>query len=562
MIKGRAIIELTDVNTGEKTVQVEDNIMTDALYHYFNPPLAYLGLRSIRPSSSGINQQFAYSESNLSWATSGLVVSNQEQPESADTLEIPLGTIIGAAAKQYKVQTDADNRYGEYNETESFIDTENGIFNHVFDFPTSACNGTVRCLSIMHPGGVIGLPYATYDTFKENLDMVYRRKYFVGAEIPIFSEVKNVKLYHPCPGFSTLDSHFDTAEGTKIGHWAYRNSDVETQHSAYLDKLSTLEKVLAYDVDKSCVYTMQWTDINKFRIRCRASNINAINVVTNFKLLKDYPEIEVTTQTTSMSNGIACIDKVTQKFYYITTYNNNVGVVSPGDNMTAFSVDLVSGETSIFTIPNTTGTSLYLTLVTRSTSSGSSTYSGYRKNSGIVHNGNLYLCQSTQITGKNAATSYKWFKIPLSNPLNVTECRTVAGFTPLSESATMPREIQLIDDKYLGIDNGTTSLLLNIENDTIYNDYSTDYTISTYGPYTTSIPLIGSKFTMFVYSSGSYYESSPHTQYVTLLARLDMPMTVNNLSTPIHKTPSQTMKITYVLKELEPEEDEIVEGGE
>jgi hypothetical protein len=551
MLKGKAIIELTDVNTGEKTVQVEDNIMTNALSCYFNPPLSHMGVTSLIAGNN--NQLFAYNQPNLSWATSGIVVSNQEQVESPDTLEIPLSTVIGAAAKQYKVQIESDNRYGEYNESESVIDNENGIFSHVFDFPTSACNGTVRCLSIMHPGGVIGLPYAEYDSFKENLDIVYRRKFFVGAQIAA-SASNNTSLYHPCPGFRV--NVFDTIEGTTIGSWSYRTYALEQNHYSDLATLQTIEKVLAYDVEKGFVYTLYWTSANTFVIRCRASNIASINAIANFKLLKEYPEVVVDSQVeNTRSYGIACIDKVTQKAYYITAPTNSSTTVNPNETIRVYEVDLIEGTTRTFNVPNVTGTTLYL-----STSyyeyARYETRAGYGKQSALVHNGNIYIRESKDIYGKDAAEQYVWFKIPLDNPSNVTECKMVNGFKPINGSTAMGKWINLIDDKYLYIDSGH---ILNIENDTIYNDYSTDTIISTYGVNITSIPLIGSKFTMFTYFSGD--TSYNHTEYVGIFTRLDMPITINNLSTPIHKTPSQTMKITYVLKEVEPE-DTNTEGGE
>jgi hypothetical protein len=566
MLKGKAIIELTDVNTGEKTTQVEHNIMTNALAEFFNPPMAHFGIKSLittqsssSPSYAPKDYMFAYDQPDLSWATSGIVVSNKAQEESPDNLEIPRSSIIGAAAKQYKTQID-DGMYGTYNEAESFIDREHKLFNHVFDFPTSACNGKVCCLSIMHPGGVIGLPYAQYDSFKENLDKVYRLKYFVGGEFDYdYSSADSSKFKHPIPGFDI--DWLSTAEGTKIGGtWTYNTKDLATMHSeSTLNKLLTCEKVLAFDVINNYMYTMTWTGKDKFVVRCRESRLSSINAITGFKLIKEYPEIVVTSYKSDTAvHGIACVDKMTQKFYYITNYTAASSTVEPNKEMYVYEVDLVEGTTRTYTMGNSTGASLHLTTISHHTYSGSSNY-GYSKNSAIVHNGCLYATSIASVTGKYAVEKYRWYKIPMDNPSNVTECKPVAGFVPINAANTLPREIQLIDDRYLGICDGTTRLLLNVEDDTIYNDYATNSTIGTYHDGgAESIPIVGSKFVMYTYSYFYTYYSAA-VLGVSTATRLDIPMTINNLSTPIHKTASQTMKITYVLKEVEPEDEE---GGE
>lgn len=554
MLKGKAIIELTDVNTGEKTVQVEDNLMTKALETFFNQPLAAYGTKSLIDNS--VDNLFAYNSDNLSWATAGLVVSNLALPESPDTLEVPLSSLIGAAAKQYKTQID-DGIFGTYNEAESFIDVEHGVFNHVFDFPTSACNGTVRCLSIMHPGGVIGLPYAKYDKFKNNLDKIYRRHYFLGAEI--YGEYS--PLIHPCPGFGrpTNGTVKDTLEGTLIGYSGYNANTFETSHYSNLEALMRLERILAFDVTDNSMYTITWTAADKFVIRKRLSRLTTLCAMTPFKLLKEYPEITVTTQTESKASyGVACFDKVTKKAYYITSPKNENPIVDTGDSIHLFETDVVTGETRHFDVPNATGESLYLTTLFHRQHTND--YYGSRRQSVIIHNGNIYISPSTVVysSDANLINNYKWFKIPLNNPSDVIVCRPVAGFTiNTSSPGDMPRSIQLLDDRYLSIQNNTTSVILNLENDTIYRDFGASSSISKIpssnildGGF---IPIVGSKYTFTSYynvDTPAPSSSRGSTDYVNTFMRLDIPMTINNLSTPIHKTPSQTMKVTYVIREV------------
>lgn len=579
MLKGKAIIELTDVDTGEKTVQVEDNIMTNALEAFFNQPGALYSTKSLThyDSTHGYANLFMYNSWNLSWATAGLVVSNKTLEESPDTLEVPLSSILGAATKQYTPQI-ADGIFGTYNETESFIDIDNGVFSHVFDFPTSACNGTIRCLSVMHPGGVVGLPYAKYDSFKDNLDIVYRRQYFVGAEIA--GRAGAGYRVHPCPGFiRQLDGTTrDTIEGTLIGNFCLSYHNYETSHHTNLEGLKRMERILAFDVTDNSIYTITWTDFNKYVIRKRVSALSAVFTVSPFKLLKEYPEVTVTTQTESKNSyGIACVDKATKKAYYFTAPKNESSTVASGDSIHLFETDLVTGQQRHFDITNSTGESLYLSTSYHKPSSNY--YYGSRRQSAIIHNGNMYISPSTEVSSSSASVAdiYKWFKIPLNNPSNITVCRPVKDFAVKRyESGNMPRHIQLLDDRYLSIHNSTMSLILNIENNTLYNDYSADNSIvnttSTSGIYSNYgtilnggfIPIIGSKHTAATFD---YYGNTPSstywsTEYFATFMRLDIPMTINNLSSPINKTASQTMKVTYVIREVEPENDDELSGDD
>jgi hypothetical protein len=509
-----------------------------------------------------------YNNWNCSWATAGLVVSNKALTESPDTLEVPRGSIIGAAAKQYKTQID-DGVFGTYNEAESLIDIDNGVFSHVFDFPTSACNGTVRCLSVMHPGGVIGLPYAKYDSFKNNLDIVYRRHYFIGADLGSLGSGYRAS---PCPGFiRQIDgSTRDTLEGTRIGNFCHAYCNYEISHHRNLEGLKRLERIMAFDVTDNSMYTITWTDYNKYVIRKRMSKLSTVFPMTPFKIIKEYPEVMVTTQSESNNSyGIACVDKATKKAYYFTAPKNESTTVASGDSIHLFETDLQTGEQRHFDIPNATGESLYLSTGLFSTRDY---YYGSRRQSAIIHNGNLYIPPTTNVasTDANLANIYKWFKIPLDNPSEVTVCRPVEGFVAARySSGNMPKHIQLLDDRYLSIHNTAMSLILNIENDTLYNDYGADNSISllgtSYGGILMGgfIPIIGSKYTVATYDNYSNTPSASYwsTENFSTFMRLDIPMTINNLSTPINKTASQTMKVTYVIREVEPETT-ATEGGE
>jgi hypothetical protein len=361
----------------------------------------------------------------------------------------------------------------------------------------------------------------------------------------------------------------DTVEGTLIGNFSNQSHTRETNHYSNLEELMRLERILAFDVTDGSMYTMIWTSAETFKIRKRVSRLSTICVIQPFKLLKEYPEITVTTQAPSKSSyGVACIDKATKKAYYITASKNENTTVPVGDSIHLFETDLITGEIKHFDIPNATGETLYLSTGYRTQ------YSNYyhsRTQSVIIHNGNIYIVPNTTVQTNDAdiVNKYMWFKIPINNPSNVTVCRPVSNFWAKGYVGAMPNTIQLLDDRYLSIVNDNAHLVLNIENDTIYNIYGSDESVIDSGYisgkvlYGGFIPIIGSKYTFASVDSESETPTSSNwqTDYIYTFIRLDIPMTINNLSTPIHKTPSQTMKVTYVIREVEPE-DTNTEGGE
>ena len=311
MLEGKAIIELTDVNTGEKTVVEEKNLITNALAEYYNPPMSFLGIGTM--VSTDNDQNFTAGYGDLRWATAGIYVSDKYQEEDPGNLDIGFSSIIGIAAKQYKSQI-ADKRFGTYNEEESEIITESGTFRHIFDFPTNACNGTIRSLSIVHPGGAIATPRAKYDSFIGNLDIKYRRNEITCAWI---GREDGYRMVNPNPGHytpipATADNIFI---GLRSDHTYFTN-----HYGSNFDTLQYHEELIALDNTNGCVYTAAWTAPNKFRFRARYSGLATVSPIKQFKLMWETDEIEVTNQQENMSSyGVFIADKSANKLYYVTT---------------------------------------------------------------------------------------------------------------------------------------------------------------------------------------------------------------------------------------------------
>lgn len=130
MLKGKAEIILTDVNTGKKEIIKENNLVTNALNKIAN--INMIG-------NCPISKLFP-----LKKAVQGLFVIDTNLPEDADSFILPYNSRVLAHADN---TSNADDiRRGSFNSTES-EDLDNG-FKFVWDFATHQANGNIKCLSL------------------------------------------------------------------------------------------------------------------------------------------------------------------------------------------------------------------------------------------------------------------------------------------------------------------------------------------------------------------------------------------------------------------------------
>ena len=80
MLKGKTRIELTDVHTGEVEVIEEENMVTNALQHIFNP-MGY-----VKAADPMYTTEYVYYYTTL---TGGLLLLNKSLEENADNISLP-----------------------------------------------------------------------------------------------------------------------------------------------------------------------------------------------------------------------------------------------------------------------------------------------------------------------------------------------------------------------------------------------------------------------------------------------------------------------------------------
>lgn len=148
-MKGKTIIELTDINTKEVKRIEDHNMFTKALDSVFNQIPWWHSNTAVREAntSGGLNTLVPI----IGRALGGLLLFPETIDENADTIFAPASNKPTAIAA-YDAYTGDDTRRGSFNNIESG-NTSNG-YRFVWDFATSAGNGAIKCACLTsHRGG-------------------------------------------------------------------------------------------------------------------------------------------------------------------------------------------------------------------------------------------------------------------------------------------------------------------------------------------------------------------------------------------------------------------------
>lgn len=154
MLKGKTVIELTDVHTGQTEVYEDTNLVTEALSDIFNTNI--LGMLYNSPSfngASGDNWMLPIKKNLMG----GVLLYQDELEERTDNIYAPLDNpLIGYASDD--ANNTQDIRRGSRNLTES--KAVDGGFKFVWDFATSQANGTISAVCLTNTLAGRGAKYA------------------------------------------------------------------------------------------------------------------------------------------------------------------------------------------------------------------------------------------------------------------------------------------------------------------------------------------------------------------------------------------------------------------
>ena len=154
MLKGKTVIELTDVHTGEKEVYEDTNMVTEAVADVLNTNI--MGILCNNTSFNG-----AYGEDwmlpLMKNIMGGVLLYQNELAEREDNIYAPLDNpLIGYASDD--ANNTQDVRRGSRNLTES--KRVDGGYRFVWDFATSQANGTISAVCLTNTLAGRGTQYS------------------------------------------------------------------------------------------------------------------------------------------------------------------------------------------------------------------------------------------------------------------------------------------------------------------------------------------------------------------------------------------------------------------
>ena len=147
-LKGHCKIELTNVKTGKKEVYEHDNMVTKALYYFYD--------------QGGMTNPSAFNASSirgdaLNYLLGGVMCLDTALTESDEIVRVPAGVGMTANGARGILNSGNPTELGSYSETESGWQ-QDGSFKMVWDWTTSQGNGDIKSVGLTSLyGGMKGI---------------------------------------------------------------------------------------------------------------------------------------------------------------------------------------------------------------------------------------------------------------------------------------------------------------------------------------------------------------------------------------------------------------------
>lgn len=358
MLKGRTRIELTNIHTGEREVVEKDNLVTNALQYIFNPA-GY-----IKASGTMFGSTFVNFYANL---TGGLLLLDTALTEDAETINLPRNVKQTGCAVYNQQNSSGQTIRGNYNATESEIDTVNKKVKYVYDFDTAEGNGTIACVSLTHA-------YGGYGTNGTSV-MPTTGKY------PLYTSVGTGNLHYTGPnnGISAMD-----------------------RSGGYLDYGSGLKWIIKIDATTDSVYYFSITGtsaITIYRYRANITTISLFDTPASSRTILESTDISLNTSISQQYFSYN-YDEETDKLYIVS----------------ASSYSVANGKTYVITEIDLAN-DFAVTQYTMTNSSGLAMRVAYNKSDTWCYEGKIYF--------KNYSTStHSFFRQEIGNSTNIEKLET------------------------------------------------------------------------------------------------------------------------------------------
>lgn len=554
-LHGHTTIELTDVNTGAIERYDDDNIITDGIKDWFANPGGDIHMYAKR------FDEYSYgSYPHPKYRLGGVYCFQNTVPEDATNYGFPSDNILVAHATCQTYDGD-DATMGNYSSTESSI-LENGV-SFVWNFSESQGNGEISSVCLGHPmGGLFG--------------MGNDGSYNIMSEIPSNKwGCENSRLY--------LEGN--RKYGCMDFHAAYRAVDnVERQYPSQYSLITTANGIWYADGENECVYTSArgqhafsyqalysfdeflltcgYIRLHKFRMPC--NNFYPLEGKTGKYLGDVYinvpDEVKSTWDTSKQAVYGAHWSHGRHIYIFISCNYSNVLNVDAKAHILKVNVDDFS-NVEVFTITNTTGVRLYIGSTIGGHCGG---YNEYIVGQYVAGVGDYIFMRANDSPIDTYAINMR------------TNYVTCLGY--LFTGSGSIETFYVIDENTMGISLANADYLININDMVprkIASSTSKPYLMASYSSisntYSMAFPVwyknkrVKSYFIPDIYEGYitkmcndtvydniyDFIENNVARIYELSMSRV-VPATrnlytINNLSSPVRKTPDKTMKITYTL---------------
>ena len=490
-IKGKTIIELTDVSTGTTETFEDNNMITNAMANFWNPFGAF--------GNYPANDDNINSLQPWNWLTGGIMLFNGAITENTETTFMPAGIqMTGNGAKDISNSGNVSNM-GSYNVNESGV-TKNGntvVVKYVYDFLTSQANGTIASVCLTSKaGGYMGMGNVTSREKDQKFNLeTYQSGSYGNEKKPYLSF--NSYSYAPycCLGYPVYNE--DAMYIVNPQSVYYAGSSYEDQRA------------------------MHWSQNGKIKVHKMRAGFKTIGLLdgSNIDHTKQSWEVAVPQEIlTFMGSDVRYTNVFSDAFnraIYIV-FNKNNYEVSAGASFYVMKIGSDMNATA-YQLTNNTGFRLY--------TGDNGSNSGYRR---VAFDGEYMYAW-----GYVSSSNYKLFKIKISDSTQVFE-------TAVTNSSTAG--IFMLAQGLIGIEGDWISSY-DYYNASIYD------TVNDTVKYTNGYGLSVRRLTPFADKKGIYIEDSLISNDVAYKVIKDPRFlaTVNNLATPVTKTAEKTMKVTYTL---------------
>lgn len=493
-IKGSATIELTNAD-GSKEIYKHDNMITNAVNDL---------CMSQRGEMATILKIVNNGDSYAQALFGGLLLFDETLDTDANNYFLPTVKCTGYASQD--AYAGLDTCRGSFNASEGGVQSD-GSYKFVWDFATSQANGTIKSLALCpNMMGQIGLTSSKVSSESNNF-------YMKRNNIDPFNSNGYMYPSGMADGFRADGLYIvavidDIAYAASMDNIGYRG-DSGISSNLMFKKNGGVLKLLRFKLGTSRIALTDKV--------CRASYIDTINV----QLPAEFVD-SITYNSNNTYNSLIALnyDKDNNKIIVFPCFRSSSLAVN--DTIKYCEIDLSNNcAVTVHTFTNNTP--------------GSIMRDGY---TGVNHNGySLYVMNGYVVVESKVGNTYKYYSIKKNDNTQVKEIQRMNG---TAFGSDYDRRITPIFKK------GKILVALIIGNNTdMYNEHIV-IDLESGQMRDTNISKISQSGNIDI-GHGSVFAMTGKNLTYSMSFNPFILCTKNNLDSPVTKTASQTMKITYTL---------------